>query len=63
MRAVLSTQPGGPETLTLGEVDAPVAAAGQVVIDVAAVGVNYPDVLIIQDLYQVRPPRPFSPGS
>ncbi len=63
MRAVLSTQPGGPETLTLGEVDAPVAAAGQVVIDVAAVGVNYPDVLIIQDLYQVRPPRPFSPGA
>ena len=63
MRAVLSTQPGGPETLTIAEIEPPVPSEGQVVVDVAAAGVNYPDVLIIQDLYQMRPPRPFSPGA
>ena len=63
MRAVLSTDPGGPETLTIEELPDPAAGPGQVVIDVKAVSVNFPDVLIIQDLYQVKPPRPFSPGS
>ena len=63
MRAVLSTDPGGPETLTIGDVDEPNAGPGQVVVDVKAASVNYPDVLIIQDLYQVKPPRPFSPGA
>lgn len=63
MRAVLSTDPGGPDTLTIDNVEEPEATAGHVVIDVKAVSVNFPDVLIIQDLYQVKPPRPFSPGS
>ena len=63
MKAVLSTAPGGPDTLTLEDVPDPTADPGQVVVDVRAVGVNFPDVLIIQDLYQVRPPRPFAPGS
>ena len=62
MKALLSTVAGGPETLTLGELPTPNPAAGQVRIAVAACSVNYPDVLIIQDRYQLRPPRPFAPG-
>lgn len=62
MKAILSTTVGGPETLTLEDVPSPTAGDGQVVISVKACGVNYPDVLIIQDKYQFKPPRPFSPG-
>jgi len=63
MRAVISTEPGGPDTLTIEELPDPEPGPGQVVIDVKAASVNFPDVLIIQDLYQVKPPRPFSPGA
>lgn len=63
MRAVLSHQPGGPETLEVADIAPPSAAPGQVVVDVKAIGVNYPDALIIADLYQVKPQRPFSPGA
>jgi len=62
MKALRSHAPGGPETLTLDEVTDPVAGAGEVLVRVKAVGVNFPDTLIIQDLYQTKPPRPFSPG-
>jgi NADPH:quinone reductase len=62
MKALLSLSPGGPETLVLEDVPEPVPGAGQVRIQVRAVGVNFPDLLIIQDLYQIKPPRPFSPG-
>lgn len=62
MKAILSKAPGGPETLVLEDVPSPEAGPGQVVISVKACGVNYPDVLIIQDMYQFKPPRPFSPG-
>ncbi|MEE2877648.1 MAG: NADPH:quinone oxidoreductase family protein [Pseudomonadota bacterium] len=62
MKALLSKSPGGPETLVLEEVASPEPGEGDVVIDVKAVGVNYPDVLIIQDMYQFKPERPFSPG-
>ncbi len=62
MKAVLSTVVGGPETLELSELPDPVAGTGQVLIDVKACGVNYPDVLIIEDKYQFKPPRPFAPG-
>jgi len=62
MKAILSIAPGGPETLVLEEVADPVPGAGEVVLDVKACGVNYPDNLIIQDLYQYKPERPFSPG-
>jgi NADPH:quinone reductase len=63
MKALLSRQPGGPETLTLEDVPEPAPAAGEVRIAVRACGVNYPDLLIIQDLYQFKPPRPFAPGA
>ena len=62
MKAVLSHEPGGPETLSIEEAPAPTAGPGKVVISVKAIGVNFPDSLIIQDLYQVKPPRPFAPG-
>lgn len=62
MKAVLSKVVGGPETLVLEELPDPVAGPGQVVIDIKACGVNYPDVLIIEDRYQFKPERPFAPG-
>ena len=62
MKAVLSKAVGGPETLVLEELPDPVAGPGQVVIDIKACGVNYPDVLIIEDKYQFKPERPFAPG-
>jgi len=49
--------------LRFAEFPAPVAGAGEVVIDVAAAGVNYPDVLIVQGKYQTKPQVPFVPGS
>jgi NADPH:quinone reductase-like Zn-dependent oxidoreductase len=63
MKALLSKEPGGPETLSLEEAPDPVAGKGQVVVAVRACSINYPDVLIIEDKYQFKPPRPFAPGS
>jgi NADPH:quinone reductase len=63
VKALLSKQPGGPETLVLEDIPEPTAGPGQVRVAVRACGVNFPDLLIIQDLYQFKPPRPFSPGS
>ena len=62
MRALLSTAPGGPETLELTESPDPVPAKGQVLVAVKACAINYPDVLIIEDKYQFKPQRPFAPG-
>ena len=62
MKAVLCKEYGGPETLVVEEVDELHAGPGQVVISVKACGVNFPDVLLIQNLYQFKPDLPFSPG-
>ncbi len=62
MKAVLSKEVGGPETLVIEDLPSPEPGEGQVVLSVKAVGVNYPDVLIIKDMYQFKPQRPFSPG-
>lgn len=62
MKALRSHAVGGPETLTLDEVESPVPGPGQVRVAVKACSINYPDVLIIRDMYQFKPPRPFSPG-
>lgn len=62
MRALRSHESGGPETLKLDEVDAPAPAADEVVVAVKACAINYPDTLIIRDLYQFKPERPFAPG-
>ena len=63
MKALLSRHPGGPETLVLEDIPEPAAGPGEVRVAVRACGVNFPDLLIIQDLYQFKPPRPFAPGA
>ena len=62
MKALRSHAAGGPETLTLDEIETPVPGPGEVRIKVMACSINYPDVLMIQDLYQFKPERPYSPG-
>jgi NADPH2:quinone reductase len=62
MKALLSREPGPPETLTLEEVADPDAGPGELLVRVHACAINYPDVLIIEDKYQFRPARPFAPG-
>lgn len=63
MKALYSTQVGGPETLEFLDVPDPVAGEGQLLIAVKACSINYPDVLIIEDRYQFKPDRPFAPGA
>lgn len=63
MKAILCEELGPPETLTLKEIEKPRVGKGQVLIKVAACAVNFPDTLIIEGLYQFRPPMPFSPGA
>ena len=63
MRAVLCEALGGPDTLTFKtDLPDPEPGPGEVVIQVASAGVNFPDVLVIQGLYQFKPELPFSPG-
>lgn len=62
MKALLSTKVGPPESLEYADLPDPVAGEGEVVIGVKAAGVNFPDVLIIEDKYQFKPERPFAPG-
>jgi NADPH:quinone reductase len=62
MKALLSVATGGPETLVLEDLADPAPGAGQAVVEIKACGVNYPDVLIIEDKYQFKPARPFAPG-
>lgn len=63
MKAVLCKAHGPPESLVVEDVPSPVPGPGEVVVSVSAASVNFPDVLIIQNKYQVKPPLPFSPGS
>jgi NADPH2:quinone reductase len=62
MKALLSKATGGPETLVLEDVPARAPGRGEVLIEVKTASVNFPDALIIQDLYQFKPERPFAPG-
>ena len=62
MKALLSRAPGGPETLELAEIADPVPGPGQVLIATRAAAINFPDTLMIRDLYQFKPARPFAPG-
>ena len=63
MRALVCKAHGLPETLVVEDLPAPSAGPGQVVVRIDAAGVNFPDALIIQDKYQVKPPLPFVPGA
>ncbi|MDB6001569.1 MAG: NADPH:quinone oxidoreductase, partial [Rhizobacter sp.] len=62
MKAILCKRYGPPDTLVLEEVPDLVPGPQQVVIEVHAAGVNFPDTLIIQGTYQFKPDLPFSPG-
>ena len=63
MRALLSVDAGGPESLVFRDVPEPECGPTDVLVQVKACGINFPDSLIIRDKYQIKPPRPFSPGS
>ncbi|MGH1362308.1 MAG: NADPH:quinone oxidoreductase family protein [Calditrichia bacterium] len=62
MKAVLCKSYGPPESLVLEDIPSPKPAAGQLLLELKACGVNFPDTLIIQGKYQFRPEPPFSPG-
>jgi NADPH2:quinone reductase len=63
MRLLLCTQYGPPDLLEIRDVPSPAAGNDEVVIAVKAASLNFPDVLIIQNKYQFKPPLPFSPGN
>jgi NADPH2:quinone reductase len=63
VKAVLCKAYGPPESLVVEDVPSPTPGPGDVIISAKAASVNFPDVLIIQNKYQVKPPLPFSPGS
>ncbi|HWM83591.1 MAG TPA: NADPH:quinone oxidoreductase family protein [Pseudolabrys sp.] len=63
MKALLCTRLGGPDDLELQDLPAPVAGAGEVVVAVRAVALNFFDTLIIAGKYQRKPALPFSPGA
>jgi len=63
VRGLLSETPGGPDTLQLRDLPDPAPGPGELLVQVRACAINYPDVLIIEDKYQLKPPRPFAPGS
>ena len=62
MKALLCKTIGGPDDLVVEEVSAPSLGPDEVRIEVHACGVNFPDVLMVQGKYQVKPELPFSPG-
>src|SRR5438034_9219088 len=63
MKAVLCKNWGPPDSLVVEEVPSPAPGKGQLLVSVKASGVNFPDVLLIQNKYQFKPELPFSPGS
>jgi NADPH:quinone reductase len=63
MKALLCTRFGPADLLEYRDVPSPAAGGGEVVVSVKAASVNFPDVLIIENKYQFKPPLPFSPGS
>jgi NADPH2:quinone reductase len=63
MKAIVCKAWGLPETLVIEDQADLVPAAGEIVIDIMAAGVNFPDVLIIQNKYQFKPKLPFTPGN
>jgi NADPH:quinone reductase-like Zn-dependent oxidoreductase len=62
MRAALVESFGPPDSLVTGEAADPVAGPREVLVEVAAAGVNFPDVMVVAGTYQILPERPFSPG-
>lgn len=63
MQAWLCENPVGVEALTWKELPTPEPGAGEVLIEIQAASLNFPDLLIVQNKYQMKPPLPFVPGS
>lgn len=63
MKAVVCKAWGLPETLVVEDLPEPQPKAGDVLVDIVSAGVNFPDVLIIQNKYQFKPELPFTPGN
>ena len=63
MHAWLCTNPVGVDALTWTELPTPTPKAGEVLIEIKAASLNFPDLLIVQNKYQMKPPLPFVPGS
>ncbi len=63
MHAWLCTDPTGVDALTWTEQPTPAPKAGEVLIEIKAASLNFPDLLIVQNKYQMKPPLPFVPGS
>src|SRR6516162_4850483 len=62
MKALLCREYGPIDRLTVEEIPSPKAGPEQVVVEVKTSSLNFPDALLVQGLYQVKPPLPFSPG-
>ena len=63
MHAWCCTNPTGVGALEWTEIPTPTPQAGQVLIEIKAASLNFPDLLIVQNKYQIKPPLPFVPGS
>ena len=63
MKAIVCKEFGPPSSLRLEEVESPKPKAKEVLVSIKACGINFPDTLIIQGLYQFKPELPFTPGS
>lgn len=63
MKAILCKAYGPPSSLVLEDIESPKPKEKEVLVSLKACGVNFPDTLIIQGLYQFKPPLPFTPGS
>ena len=63
MHAWLCENPTGVEALSWKELPTPVPGVGEVLIEIKAASLNFPDLLIVQNKYQMKPPLPFVPGS
>jgi len=62
MQAVVCNEFGPIEQLVVESLPIPIPKADEVLIKVEAAGVNFPDGLLVQGLYQMKPPHPFIPG-
>jgi NADPH2:quinone reductase len=63
MKALLCTELGSFDRLAVHDVPSPTPGPGEVVVDVKASSINFPDALMVKGLYQVKPPLPFTPGA
>jgi len=63
MHAWICDNPTGVDALTWKEVPTPQPKAGEVLVEIKAASLNFPDLLIVQNKYQMKPPLPFVPGS